>query len=308
MPNIKDLGRAFKLEHPEYSDLSDEEAGRMVKNARPWEYRDIEDDGMDVDNYSVADRSTWNLGRVDGMNRISREFEELGASLTLGDSPGNLLQLQQYYSPGMGWFKSWWEAIKSNARKSFLDRLNPEIRAVIEQGAMMEDAVLSSRRKLAEYQSFIAHNQFLLIELRSRAYQLAGAAQVGMSPDRFSDINYETAQTNNRLREMREQVQVRAWMEKFLFDLKIKEWNEKQRLELDARLQVIQQDSDAADHAEMGDFLVAQKLREGLAQARRGRYETEKGDDPDVLKQQLLTDWDNFIALIEAKLYSATHP
>lgn len=176
MPTVKDLGRQTKRKFPgKYDDLSDEELGRLIRRKYAPAYDDYEDTAM-------------TFGYQD-----SRALEKARA-------------LERYFDPKHGRFKSWLLAMRNQGHGEHLGFLTGAMRQVIEQGAMLEDAALASRRKQEEYNKWIHENQYNLFVLQQNANLLEQAVQEGLTVEGLEKkILAQQAADNALLRAKQEQ-------------------------------------------------------------------------------------------------------
>lgn len=166
MTTTKELGLILKQQRPEYRDLSDVEAGRMLKAARPDLYADVKD----VDN--------------------------LPRSLAVR----NAESLQRYFEPEQGIFRSWLRRIQSKSHSETLPFITTAMEQVIRQGAMLEDAALNDARKKAEYQSWLVHQEYEIFVLQQNSYVIEAAAKEGLSPAGLEQKRLLINETDQRYR------------------------------------------------------------------------------------------------------------
>jgi hypothetical protein len=253
MPTIEDLGRKIKAKYPgEYDDLSDAEVGRRIKAKFPGAYDDFEEQALQ-------------------RNVVMHEPDRTAS---------NVQSLIDYYSPKRGRFTSWWQHGKSESRTRLLTVLNQEQLFVIQQGAILEDAIRNKTKTESDFHVYLARNAATLMELQLKNALIQAALAQGY-----------TVETDQKLK-----------LESGLSGIRLNEHEERTKIDLDARWKEILQDSNAADLALIGDHLVIKKLREELIQARRERHAIKTGDDPEPLKRELLKDYKKFISRLEAKI------
>jgi hypothetical protein len=134
--------------------------------------------------------------------------------------PLQVVELYNYYDPNIGRLRSWWRRWKSEGRGKLHESLNNELRLILEKGAMLQDAALSSQQK---FQTFVAQNHHLLLELRYKESLFEQAAAKGMTVEtlqvtkleeelsriRITEFKErEAIQLNNELKRMQEQVRL----------------------------------------------------------------------------------------------------
>lgn len=249
MKTVADFGKLIKSENPgAYDDLSDAEVGMLARAEYPEDYLEFmkEDDAL--------------------------EYDE--------DMSENIETLISYYNPRRGRLSSWWQRGKAEGRTKLLRALNDEQALVIEQGAMLEKAVLEGRKHRSEVELFVRKNEHILFQIQAQEQLIESALNEGMDVAHHQD--YVLAEK--------------------LSGLKIREHRQLKEIDLEVRWKEILQDSNAADLAQIGDHLVTKKLRQELQAARRERHAIRNGDEPEELKQELLADYDKFILRLEAKI------
>lgn len=189
-------------------------------------------------------------------------------------------QIKAHYTPQRGRFTSWWERGKAEGRNKLLEVLNAEQVAVIKNAAILEQQAMASRERFAQYQTFLTQNAALIHQLKANEKLIERALSKGFTLETNQEVLKETELSRIRVEE----------------HAKIKE------VDLDARWKEIQQDSDAADLAQMGDYLVVKKLRKELREAREERHTIKTSKRPKELKEELLADYDEFITRLKAKI------
>jgi hypothetical protein len=198
MKTVKDLGALVKREHPKYRGLPDEEAGRMVKQQYPHQYKDF-----------------------------------LDVSKKVGD-------LLAHYDPNRGWLSSWSRALKSKQRGELQQFLTNELRSVIEQGAMLEDAALSSETKKVEFQTFIVDNEYHLFELQQNARLLEQATNEGLTVAGLEQKNLHKAEwevaSHHRITEQNAATTEQIRLADALSQVKVRETQELESAQLDNEL------------------------------------------------------------------------
>jgi hypothetical protein len=230
MKTISDLGRRIKAKYPgEYDDLTDEEVGRKVRAKYPGEY----DDFIDYQTES------------------------------------NIQSVIEYYKPNRGRLTAWWQRGKAEGRGKLLDALNLEQQRVVEQGAILESAVLQGQKTFSDHELFIAQNQSVLLELQHKEVLIQQAAQQGYSVE---------------------------------VDQEIKKRKALSEIDIENRWKEIIQDLNAADLVQMGDHQLLQKEREYLAGEVRARYALLSGSDTQPVKDELVIDMNQHIQFLKDRI------
>lgn len=161
MKSIKDLGALVKRKYPgKYDDLADEKIGVLIKKKYPDSYLDFFDD--------------------DTFNKVT--------------------DLMKFYDPNKGRLSSWWQRGKSESRARLLTVLNEEQRLVIEQGAILQDAVLEGKRKMVDFEMFLANHQFALFQMKANAQLIEDALAQGYTSENWQQVklNREAGDLSNK--------------------------------------------------------------------------------------------------------------
>jgi hypothetical protein len=243
-----------------------DELGQLVKRKYPGKYEEYSD---------------WELGNL-VKEKYPGKYDEYSDALEVYSrelSPPRA-DVLQFFQPHSGRLSLWWANKKSESRGRLLQSLSKEQALVLEQGARLERVALESRQNEVSFKRFVAENAEILYHIKIRAELAEKAAEEGFNLDNHQQV--KMAQAMSRV--------------------KIDELTELKALDLDTRWKEIIQDSDAADLAQIGEYLVIKKLRHELREARKERYAIKTGDDPEELKQELVADYDKFISRLEAKI------
>jgi hypothetical protein len=157
MKTIKDLGILVKTKYPgQYDHLTDEKVGALVKKKYP-------------DAYS-------NFFEIETFNKIT--------------------DLMQFYKPDQGRFKNWWNRGKSESRANLVKVVTEEQRALIEQGAVLQEAALMDKKKMAEFEMFLATHYLALHEIRAKAKLIDAALEEGYSIEDYPAIKKMREETS----------------------------------------------------------------------------------------------------------------
>jgi hypothetical protein len=225
MKTIKELGQLIKKKYPgQYSDLTDEEVGRRIKKKYAPSYDDYQD-APDPRQQLVINQAK---------------------------------QLQEFFDPDSGRLRSWLKTWKLQGHQQTLSFITPSMVAVIEQGAMLEDAAVNSDKKYVEFLSWIVHNSFVLYELKQKAHLLEQATRQGLSvagleTKRLAQnesrlrvresqnasslkIQEEAAATTQQLRVKLFDVQAQLDLEQALSHIRLSEFKEKETITLNNKI------------------------------------------------------------------------
>jgi hypothetical protein len=128
MKTVEQLGVAFKEDHPEYRDLDDAEAGRMVQQDYPGSYDDFID--------------------------ITPFLKDIQAVI-------------QIYNPGRGRISSWWRTGQSESRGNLEGMLHLEIQNVMAvMSAQIEAATLPQRAAMQhQIEHLMQKNQAIVLNI-----------------------------------------------------------------------------------------------------------------------------------------------
>lgn len=155
MKTLRRLGQLYKKKYPgAYDDLSDERVGTLVKKKYPADYNDFFDD----------------------------------------ETYKNVSILKEYYNPRKGRLSSWWQRGKSESRSKLLSVINHEQRLVLEQAAILEDAVREGRRKMVEFEMFLAQHHFTLFQMKAQASLIEQAIAEGYTVENYQQVKLNTHQ------------------------------------------------------------------------------------------------------------------
>jgi hypothetical protein len=188
------------------------ELGALVKKKHP-EYLDLSDE---------------EVGR-----RIKQRYPDDYADFV---DPASIAGLLQYYDPGIGRLKSWWRGYKSEGRGKMLSFITEELRSILEQGAMLEDAAIASKQKQVEFQSFVAHNQFFLYELQQKANLLDQAAKRGMTVETLQQVQIARVESDLRIGERQIETDEQIKLERELANIRLNEFKEREAIQLNTEL------------------------------------------------------------------------
>lgn len=160
MRRIKELGAVIKKKYPgKYDDVADERLGIVMKQEYPADYSDFFDD--------------------ETFNKVS--------------------QLVEYYKPSRGRLSSWWQRGKAESRVKLLRVLNEEQSLVLQQAAMLEEAVREGRLKMVEFEMFLAQHHFTLFQMKAQASLIEQALAEGYTVE-----NYQQVKLDNHRQELKE--------------------------------------------------------------------------------------------------------
>lgn len=233
---------------------------------------------------------SWASSKQGGIS-AALQFNRPGTLSVRANTDPHVQALIDYYSPSRGQLSSWWQRIKSEGRNKLLMVLNEEQIRVIEQGAILENSILQGRKNQSDLQVFIAQNAATLYQIKADANLIDQALAKG-----------RTVATDQEIIRAGGLSQVKVDEEGALSDIRVREHKRKKVIDLEGRWQEITQDSDAADLAQIGDYLVVKKLRQELREAREERYAIKASNRPDELKRELLADYNKFITRLEGKI------
>jgi hypothetical protein len=266
MKTVIDLGREIKKKYPgKYDDMSDVELGRAIKAKYP-QYSDYEDVAI----------GEWQHPSVPAVP-VQR---------------ANLLeQVKHHYNPRNGRFTAWWKRGKADQRNKLLQVLNEEQVKVIERATILEEQILAGRKRMVEFEAFVTRYASELVQIRANEELILQALARGLSVEHHQTLRVESEMSSLRVGEAQA-----------LSEVKVREHHRLKDIDLQARWKEIQQDSDAADLAQLGDYLVIKKLHQELMEAREQRHAIKVSSRPRELKEDLLADYDEFIARIKAKI------
>lgn len=254
-----------------------EDLGKKIKAEHPGVY----DDMSDVE-----------LGRkVKAAYPEYSDYQDLALTPTTPDPlaplPDGLPYTEQaieaikaHYHPSRGRFTSWWQRGKAEGRNKLLEALNEEQLRVIQHGAILEQEAIKSRQGFVTYQTFLVQNAALIHGLRAMEHLINQALERGFTVETDQEVRKQTEFSR----------------------IKVEEHQRLKDLDLQARWREIQQDSDAADLAQLGDYLLVKKLRQELREAREERHRIKKDDIDEELKAELVADYDEFISRLKAKI------
>lgn len=239
MKTIKELGALTKQKYPTvYDHLEDEEVGRRLKSKYPASYSAY----VDV------------------------QFTE------------KVQNLLDYYNPKKGRFTSWWQRGKADSRSDLLQALNQEQRLFLEQAAMFEEAVLKGEASAAAHQTFLANNQYFLIELQAKAHLLGAAIENGLTLEYDQALKYERAQSEVRISEHERMTQIDL-------NRQFEESREAVRLGILA--------SAMSEHQKL--FLVQELVDLSYKQI----HDIQQGELPEALKVRMIADREEIIATLK---------
>ncbi len=238
----------------------------------------------------------------DGKLTINPNLQEMMQNLGM-DSSEDMLQkmekLQQYYSPHRGRFTSIWQRDKSKSRTELQLQLTEEMRATLAQGAALEEAILTGKRNIVHFQSFIIEKHAVLMQLQQ-------AAEAGMSPEHLSQARLEQIQSQNRINEKEAEIryiqivhQIEMDKLKVAHENEVKREKQKAKIGLKTRATEYDQDQKDMDRIEHVPFIVKDNKRKHLNDLYDERFHLENSRDPekehklavlDILIKQLEVD------------------
>lgn len=262
-----ELGRRYKAKHPEYKYLSDEDVGRLVKKKHPGVY----DDFVDL---AMARPRTIEMVRYEP--KLTNRTET------------NVDRLIEHYRPSRGRLSSWWRRGQAEGRAHLLAVLNQEQVLVIQQGAMLEEAALHSRRAVETFKMFLAQNAAALFQLQANAALIEQALSRGRTLQADQQIILEEALSRLRTDEAR-----RA------SNISVSEHERRTQIDVQARWEQIVQDLDAADLLAISEQQLLKKLRANFNELVRERHQISKGNDPEPVKKRILSRFDKDIDSLE---------
>lgn len=184
---VEELGRRYKAKHPE-CELSDVEAGRMLKEKYPNDYWDV----IDVEEVTETLVKLFTPAEQTSLDPFSSNFSNLSQidyRQHHEDLARTTASLNEYYNPKQGRFKSWWRRGKVESGNKLLETIGAGKLELIRQGAMLEEAALTSERNKIEFQKFVATHTVELLELKSQAYRIEEAITKGVDSYTVNEIN-----------------------------------------------------------------------------------------------------------------------
>jgi hypothetical protein len=233
-------------------------------------------------------------------------------NLQISSDP-NIRALVNHYNPRSGMFGAWIKRAHGEQRVKLLKILNEEQMLLIQRGAMIQEAVIKGQKSEIEFQKFVAENAAQLYQIRVNEELIRQALEEGLTLQHSQTLRAEGRMSELRLNEERARTQlgldeeqlrskIRLDEEEYRSNIKVKEHQRLKEIDLGARWAEIQQDSDAADLAQLGDYLVIKKLRQELREAIEERHAIKTSKRPKGLKAELVADYDNFINRLRAKI------
>lgn len=232
--------------------------------------------------------------------------------LQLSSDP-HIRALVNHYNPSHGMFGAWLKRAHGEQRVKLLKVLNEEQMLLIQRAAMVEEAVIKGQKAEIEFQKFVVENAAQLYQIRVNEELIRQALEEGLTlqasqnlraEGRLTELrlNEEKVRTQLRLDEEQLRSRIRLDEEEYRSKIKVNEHQRLKEIDLEARWAEVQQDSDAADLAQLGDYLIVKKLRKELREAREERHAIKASKRPKQLKQELLADFDEFIERLKAKI------
>lgn len=115
----------------------------------------------------------------------------------------NVTQLLQYYHPNKGRLASWWHRGNSDARSRLIQTLSTEQALVLNQGALIADAVMSGQKKMLDFELFLAQHQLVLFQMKANAHLIEQALEEGYTVENYQQVKLarESAQLKHQKRE-----------------------------------------------------------------------------------------------------------
>ncbi len=170
----------------------------------------------------------------------------------------NIQTLINDFDPQRGRFWSWWLRGKAESRNKLLTAMNDQQRALIEQGAMLARHVNESQMAYAQTRSFVVKHAIELFELRQRMNLVVVAGELGFTLDNHQAVLFEREKdTLEAGREKRrhdldlEGLRVKTeWeikKEREVSQIRLKEHEERIRIELANRRTEYEQDQENVD-------------------------------------------------------------
>jgi hypothetical protein len=219
MKPLADLGKRIKKKHfPDYEDLTDEECGRLAKEAYPDKYKDYEEPQALQVRQSEA---------------IDPRVELVGEKLFK-----NTTTLEDYYNPRRGRFTAWWQRGKAEGRTKLAQALTQEELAVLQQAALLEQEVANRKKSEAEYKVFLAEHHVILTGLMNKEVLTKNATESGFTPEIHQEILKEKAlveidlDRHRQLTEMELDKDLRKMQEKLKLSIIAKTLTSQQQLHL----------------------------------------------------------------------------
>jgi hypothetical protein len=266
MRTIEDIGREIKAKHPgKYDHLSDAEVGRRMFDKYPERYPDVSES---LERFSPQ-------ALIPSVKALTKGFElpEHGVSYAIDR---DIQIIVDHYHPNHGRLSAWWQRGKAESRSRLLSVLNDEQLQVIEQGAILEDAIIRKKKKLADYQMWVIQNAVTLRQIFVNEHLIDNALREGLTVEAHQPI------VVRRLTD----------------DLEITKHERLVQIELERRWKEIVQDLDAADLLEISELQLLDKMRERLVTLERERYQISKGQDPKPVKKRILARYSKDIKFL----------
>lgn len=239
MATIEDLGKKTKAKYPGiYDDMSDAELGHRIKMRYPGSY----DDFTEV---RLAHRAPSVIG----------QFIEYS---TDAQTTANVQSLLEYYNPSRGRLSSWWQRGRAESRSKLLSVLNSEQLLVVEQGAVLADAIRNRTKTESDFQVYIARNAEVLLELRLKEALIQSALLQGL-----------TVETDQQLRVARG-----------LSEIKINEQRQLREIDLDVRAIEYQQDQENISRVQQERLELLERASRRLSSLYDERKRLEASSDP----------------------------
>jgi hypothetical protein len=237
MPTIEDLGRKVKAKYPGiYDDLSDTELGERIKAKYPGY-----DDFTDM--------------RVAHTNSMMGQVIEYS---TDAQTIANVQSLLDYYSPKRGRLSSWWQRGKAESRGRLVAVLSQEQWLVIQQGAILADAIRNRTKSDSDFQIYLAQNAQVLLELRLKEVLIETALRQGL-----------TVETDQRLK-----------LESGLSGIRINEHRQVKDIDLYVRATEYQQDQENVSRIQQEKLELIDRASHRLYSFYEQRKQLEASDDP----------------------------
>jgi len=272
MKSLKDLALVLKREHPQYQNMDDYTLALRAKERYPEKYADYVDDRL----------LTLFTGPSGDLPTLNSNFTNIDSSTALQSAnfQKKFDALLDYYQPQRGRFSSWWQSKKAESRIHLQKLINEEEQLVIEQGIMIENAVLSQRRNKAEFEMFLRQNAFVLIELQAKVELINAALKQGLPVEEYVELRTE---------ELRKTLGTQE------------QW-ELSRIRLSERAGEMEQDQEHADRIELSGRNLIRKLNHELLEKRMQLNQLANTQADPVLKSQIENDLKEYISGLEKEI------
>lgn len=137
-------------------------------------------------------------------------MQELGYS-ELETRPALREQYQDlfdFYNPNGGWISGWFAQKRTAKQLEVASNLNHIQKILLDNISAVGRDVMARRKEAGAFFTEMQRNYAQLREMKTQIEFAEQAASAGMLPDRFSDLNYETAIKHVRVAEYAEKAQI----------------------------------------------------------------------------------------------------